>query len=460
MHTLKLIFCTTVGLFQATSVLSESKSDNMELISGKWSHDTTGEVVTISQNFLGWELFHSKFGQFSLSTSSELRGGANMKMSGRGPTHGSVIDCYIYISWNSPSAMTWNLREGPSEACLVGKFSKVPTSQEIKAQAALEEAERKAREARAAAHKAAAEASDRRAKLEADKAAALATEAKNISDAEKTKADRELKERTANFQKERTDRKFQNQNGPTELRGVEVVYIDKPQDLGAIKEILSENNILYSTRASVNNVETNFLNCGPDVNISATKKLATLLIKAGIGLRAIGDSPYPQYRNRLTLEGISDLSKYPIVTQQEVDNMTSCNVHHQVGKTPISIKNGCGRGNMKVFILYKKYTGDLDKNYDRGSKPKDIDNLEGTYEYEVKPFEERRISDINGSEVISKSWFFWYYAELKDASLRWGGTNGRNSLKYYADKLKKWVVLERSRGPMEELACPSVLDQE
>ncbi|MFK4525739.1 hypothetical protein ABIF90_003720 [Bradyrhizobium japonicum] len=305
----------------AWAVYGHAQEKDLELIVGRWTHDASGEFIQVMPSFSGWEALHSHYGQFAITRDG--RAGANLKMSGRGPTSGSVIDCWFYVSVNNATKMTWSLREGPSDKCLSGVYTKVPTAAELAAMRAAEAAEK-----------------------------ARTEEARRAAEAAARKAAEEEAARVAEAQRQREERDRRARLGPPSLREIDLVYFDRDEDDGLISRAFERHNINYSTRASSETKPSNVITCTPDVDTRAVRALARILIRAGMKILSVEPSEHPQFKQRITVESYIQDKRRPPITEDDLDSITECYFRHPIVQTyKIKFISDC-RYALYIWLLY------------------------------------------------------------------------------------------------------------
>lgn len=95
---------------------STDTESGLARIVGEWNNNSTAENIVIRSTPLGYEAWVSHLGQASLSISS--RKGGNLELSTRD------LSCLYLVTFTAGEQMNWQLREGPSEKCLNGQFTK------------------------------------------------------------------------------------------------------------------------------------------------------------------------------------------------------------------------------------------------------------------------------------------------------------------------------------------------
>lgn len=263
------------ALFAATAIVAPAHAqerDDLEKLVGRWAHEGTGTVMRIEPAFIGWELWHARFGQFALVQDSTA--GAHIKMSGQPRADGTVNECFYYVSMvQNGERMILNRRKGSVADCLEGAYAYVAQPGKTRAQ--------------------------------------------EIADAIAYR--RRLTSAVA--------------SGPSDMQGVEVIYFEREADNGKVRQALERGGIGFDPRASESPERSNVITCQRDVPIEATKYLARTLIEAGIPIRAIRPTQFQQFSKRLTVEYLGAwMPTRPLVTLAQVDALTTCNLNNLDGK--------------------------------------------------------------------------------------------------------------------------------
>ena len=77
--------------------------------------------------------------------------------------------------------------------------------------------------------------------------------------------------------------------GPVELKGIDLVYFLRSADQGRVLNAFRGAKIAYRTRKSDEGIPSDIITCTPDVPVNAVKKLAQILIDAGVPIRSISN---------------------------------------------------------------------------------------------------------------------------------------------------------------------------
>jgi hypothetical protein len=125
-------------------------------------------------------------------------------------------------------------------------------------------------------------------------------------------------------EEERQKREAERQAAQADLDGIDVVYFGRAADEGKVIEVLARFGLSYSTRDSSETRSSNVITCGSGVPVLAIRRIANILIDAGVPIRAITPSEYPEYASRITIESYHRYEEQPVITKNQISSLTEC----------------------------------------------------------------------------------------------------------------------------------------
>lgn len=138
---------------------------------------------------------------------------------------------------------------------------------------------------------------------------------------------------------------------PPEFIGLDVIYFDRSLDGAVIKKAMDDAGIKWRGQHGDEEHASNVISCGSNKGLPAAKKLATLLLDAGVQITGIAPQRSP-ISNKLTVEYYPQYSRQPLLKTSTMEAISKCPTWAEVPSSTIKVENACDYGRMDIYLRY------------------------------------------------------------------------------------------------------------